>query len=76
MMAELMMASSETIARRSMMMARGVCTAMEYQRMMMEKAAASRDSALALLSGRGTKAALAPWHRRASANATRLRRKR
>jgi hypothetical protein len=75
MMAELMMASWETIARRSMMMARGVCPATEYQRMVMEKAAASRASALALLAGRGAKAALEPWHKRAGANAKRLRRK-
>jgi hypothetical protein len=75
MMADLMMASWETIARRSMMMARGACTAAEYQRMIVEKTAAAQDATLAMLSGRGIRAALAPWHKRARANASRLRRK-
>jgi hypothetical protein len=44
--------------------------------MIVEKAAASKYSALALISGQGTRAALRPWHRRATANAARLRRKR
>ena len=74
-MADLMMASWETIARRSMMMARGACTTAEYKRMVMEKAAAAQDSALALVTGRGARAALAPWRKRAAANARRLRRK-
>jgi hypothetical protein len=72
-MADLMMASWETIARQSMMMARGACTTAEYQRMVMEKAAAAQDSALALITGRGARAALAPWGKRAAANAKRLR---
>ncbi len=76
MMAELMMASWETIARRSLMMVQGACSPAEYQRMAMEKAAAFQLSALAVLTGRGEKAALAPWHRRATLNARRLRRKR
>ncbi|HEV2097398.1 MAG TPA: hypothetical protein VGR45_00575 [Stellaceae bacterium] len=75
MMAELMMASWETIARRSLMIAQGTCSLAEYQKMAMEKAAALQQSALAVMSGRGEKAALAPWHRRATANAKRLRRK-
>ena len=70
-----MMASWETIARRSLMIAQGTCSLAEYQRMAMEKAAALQQSALAVMSGRGEKAALAPWHRRATANAKRLRRK-
>jgi hypothetical protein len=76
MMAELAIASWETIARRSAMIARGVCTPTEYQRMVMEKTAALQQSAMAVLTGRGQKAALAPWHKRATANARRLRRKR
>jgi hypothetical protein len=75
MMAELALASWETIARRTAMIARGACTPAEYQRMVMEKAAALQQSALAVMTGRGEKAALRPWHRRATANARRLRRK-
>jgi hypothetical protein len=74
-MAELAMASWETIARRTAMIARGTCTPAEYQRMVMEKTAALQRSAIAVMTGRGKKAALAPWHKRASANARRLRRK-
>jgi len=74
-MTGLITASWETIARRSLMMARSTCTPAEYQRMVMEKAAAAQESALALLTGRGPKAALTPWHRRATANAKRLRRR-
>ena len=75
MMAELAMASWETIARRTAMIARGTITAAEYQRMVVEKAAALQRSAIAVMTGRGKKAALAPWHKRATANARRLRRK-
>jgi len=73
MMAELMVASWETISRRTAMIARGTCTPAEYQRMVMEKAAALQQSAIAVMTGRGKKAALAPWHKRATANARRLR---
>jgi hypothetical protein len=76
MITELMFASWETMLRRGLMMAQGICTPAEYQRMIVEKAAASKYSALALMSGRGTKAALGPWHKRAAGNARRLRRKR
>jgi len=75
MMAELAMASWETIARRTAMIARGTCTPTEYQRMVMEKAAALQQSAIAVMTGRSKKAALRPWHKRATANARRLRRK-
>jgi hypothetical protein len=75
MMTELAMASWETIARRSTMIARGALSPAEYQRMVLEKAAALQESALAMMTGRGKKAALAPWHKRATANARRLRRK-
>jgi hypothetical protein len=43
--------------------------------MILEKAAALQESTMAMMTGRGKKAALAPWHRRAKANARRLRRK-
>jgi hypothetical protein len=75
MMAELAMASWETIARRTAMIARGTVTTAEYQRMLMEKAAAFQQSAIAIMTGRGGKAAIRPWHERATANARRLRRK-
>jgi hypothetical protein len=75
MMAELAMASWETIARRTSMIARGTCSPAEYQRMIIEKAAALQQSAVAAMTGRGNKAALRPWHKRATANARRLRRK-
>jgi hypothetical protein len=47
----------------------------EYQRMVTEKAAAVQLSASAVMGGRGKRQALAPWHKRAIANAKRLRRK-
>ena len=75
MMTELIMASWETMARRTSLIARGACTPAEYQRMIMEKAAAWQQSAMAMMTGRGKKAVLAPWHKRATANARRLRRK-
>ncbi len=75
MMAELAMASWETIARRTTMIALGACSPAEYQRMVIEKAAALQQSAIAVMTGGGKKAALRPWHSRATANARRLRRK-
>jgi hypothetical protein len=75
MMVESAMASWETIARRSAMIARGTYTPAEYQRMVIEKAAALQQSAIAAMTGRGMKAALDPWHKRATANARRLRRR-
>jgi hypothetical protein len=78
MMAELALSSWETIARRSWLMAWGTCSAAEYQRMVMEKAEAARLTGKALGSPRGKRSAtavLAPWHRRATANSRRLRKK-
>lgn len=76
MMTELALASWETIARRAYMMACGTCSPAEYTRMVREKAQAAYASGLALASAGATgHAALAPWHRRAKANARRLRRK-
>jgi hypothetical protein len=73
--AEVMAASWETMARRSLMMIQGTCSPAEYQRMAAEKLAAMQQSALAVMSGRGKRAALAPWHKRTTANAKRLRAK-
>jgi len=78
MMAELTFSSWETIARRTWMMSQGTCSPAEYQRMVREKAQAALYSGLALTNSRGMFAAealLAPWHKRAAANAKRLRRK-
>jgi hypothetical protein len=75
MMTQLTLASWETIYRRSLMMAQGTCSAAEYQRMVMEKAAAMQASTFALMTGRGHTAALAPYLVRSRANARRLRRK-
>ncbi len=78
MMTELALASWETIARRSLMMAQGTCSRTEYQRMVLEKAAAARRSATLLAQPwveLDAASLLAPWHTRASANARRLRRK-
>lgn len=75
MMTQLTLSSWETIYRRSLMMAQGTCSAAEYQRMVTEKAAAMQASTLALMTGRGHAAAVAPYLVRSSANARRLRRK-
>jgi hypothetical protein len=75
MMTQLTLSSWETIYHRTLMMAQGTCSAAEYQRMVMEKAAAMQASAVALMTGRGHAAALAPYLVRSRANAKRLRRK-
>jgi len=74
MMTELTLSSWETIFHRSLLMAQGTCSVAEYQRMMMEKAAAMQASTLALMTGRGQAAAVAPFLVRSRANARRLRR--
>ena len=75
--AELTLFSWETIAHRSWLIAQGTCSAAEYQRMALEKLTAAYLSGAALLlhPKRGLNAALVPWHRRAHANARRLRNK-
>jgi hypothetical protein len=78
MFAELLAASSETVLRRGWMISCGTCSPAEYQRMVREKMLAAQESALALARGDAAGAAasaLAPWHRRATANARRLRRR-
>jgi Na+/glutamate symporter len=74
MMTQLTLSSWETIFHRSMMMAQGTCSIAEYQRMVMEKTAAMQASTMALMTGRGNAAALAPYLVRSRANARRLRR--
>ena len=78
MMAEMMLASWETITRRAMLMAQNQCSPAEYRRMFGEKVEATALSASKLMSGGGrarTTSVLAPWHRRVVANAKRLRKK-
>jgi hypothetical protein len=77
MLAELAFASWETMTRRVMMMAQGTCSPAEYQRMFFEKARAARRSSRAASSRRSRNpvALIAPWHKGATANAKRLRRK-
>jgi len=54
-------------------MAQGTCTGAEYQLVMAEKIAAMEMAAVALMTGRGEKAIVAPFLRAARANARRLR---
>ncbi len=78
MAAELALASTEVIARRGLMMAFNQCSPLEYQRMVLEKLAAAQSSAMAMFASGGLAgfdALLAPWHRRATVNARRLRRR-
>jgi hypothetical protein len=75
MMTQLTLSSWETIFHRSLMMAQGTCSVAEYQRMVMEKAAAMQAATLALMTGRGHAAAIAPYLVRSRANARRLRAK-
>jgi hypothetical protein len=76
MLAELAIASAETIAHRSWMIATGRCTPREYRRMLAEKMKAAGQSGRAALAPRAKATALiAPWHRAARANAARLRRR-
>jgi len=76
MMAQLTFASMETIARRTLMMARGTCSPAEYRRMVHEKARALQVSGMRAARGQTNPASLlTPFLSRASANAKRLRRR-
>jgi hypothetical protein len=73
-LARLGMASAETILHRSALMARGACSPAEYWRMVAEKQTAAWLTAAALARGQTNAATLlAPWSKRAAANARRLR---
>ena len=74
MMTELALASWETVWRRTALIATGACTQAEYERMLQEKMQAVQQSSMALLTGQDTEAVLQPFHRKATANARRLRR--
>jgi hypothetical protein len=75
MMAELGLASWETILHRTTLMASGACTIEEYFRMVGEKMIAMVLSGHALCTPSldPWSAAVAPFHSRATANARRLR---
>ena len=73
MMTELAVASWETMWHRSVLMLSGACTAAEYEQMVTEKMAAFQLAGSAMLSGRDAEAVLRPFHKRATANARRLR---
>jgi hypothetical protein len=78
MLTELALASWATIAHRTALMAKGSCTPAEYSRMVLEKAAAARDSATLLTRRKSSPrltSIVAPWHKRAVGNARRLRRR-
>lgn len=77
MLGEMALASWETITRRSWMMAQGRCSRAEYRRMLAEKIEAAQLSTLALAFPKRVDVAalVSPWHRRATANARRLRKK-
>ena len=77
-MTDLVLASWETITRRSLLIMQNDCSPAEYRRMVNEKAEAAAISAARLVSGGGRATMtsfLLPWHSRAIANARRLRKK-
>jgi hypothetical protein len=74
----LTLASWETVARRMFLISQNRCSQAEYQRMVSEKAAAAMSTGLTLMSSFGQASMtslMAPWLRRATANAKRLRKK-
>ena len=78
MMTELMLASWETVTRGALLIAENKCSPGEYSRMFSEKTAAAAATGLTLISSGGSAtpvSMLAPWYRRAVANARRLRKK-
>ena len=77
-LAELGLASAETIARRTMLMGTGRCTPAEYTKMVTEKVAAAQSSWLEFAFSPWTMwtSMIQPYHRAARRNARRLRHKR
>ena len=73
MFTELAMASWETVWHRTALMATGACSAAEYKQMVQEKMLAMQLAGVALMTGQSTEAVLRPFHKRATANAKRLR---
>jgi hypothetical protein len=73
MMAQLALASWETIGYRIVLIAQGACTVSEYQLMASEKVEALQLSTLALLAGCSQDEVVHPYLQRAQNNASRLR---
>lgn len=73
MLTRLATASWETILHRSVLIATGTCSVAEYSRMVAEKMDASRSATVALMTGQGGTAVIAPYLDAATANAKRLR---
>jgi hypothetical protein len=73
MLAELTAASFETVWHRTALMMSGQCSAREYERMLTEKMRAMQLATAAMVSGDSLEAVLHPYHKRATANARRLR---
>ena len=74
MMAELTAASVETVWHRTTLMMFGMCSVAEYERMVSEKMHASEVATMALMRGDSLEAVIKPYHKKATANAKRLRR--
>jgi hypothetical protein len=72
-MTELAAASWETIWHRTALMMTGNCTPAEFQRMVTEKMSAMQLAGTAMMTGGDAEAVLRPFHKRATANAKRLR---
>jgi hypothetical protein len=76
--AELALASWQTILLRTGLIVTGACPAAEFRTMVMEKMVALQESGYAAIRSGGDdhRAIMRPWHRAATANAKRLRRRR
>ena len=77
-MADLTLASWETLARRTMLIAQNKCSQEEYERMILEKAEAATESTMVFFLSGGLASIdelMAPWISRVTANARRLRKK-
>lgn len=77
-MTNLMFASWETVAHRMLLISQNKCSQAEYLRMVTEKAQAATSTGLAFMSSYGQasmSSLMAPWLKKASANAKRLRKK-
>ena len=72
-MTELAVASWETVWHRTAMMMTGECSTAEYQRMVIEKMTALQLAGAAMMTGGDAESVLRPFHKRATANARRLR---
>ncbi|MGC2211291.1 MAG: hypothetical protein WA532_14380 [Candidatus Korobacteraceae bacterium] len=77
-MADLTLASCETVARRMLLISQNQCSQAEYLSMFSEKAEAAMATGLTLMSSYGQASVfslMAPWLSQATANVNRLRKK-